>query len=248
MKDNTSKVDIAKRANYGIDAPIVIRNLSFIGIVLMIFTIISFLLHGLIWVILGTLFALGSIVCLAEALFMVWSSKKGKAKIVGAMIKNLHLKETDIVLDVGCGRGFVLNSIAKQLSSGKVIGIDIWNTKDQSGNHPQAALKNAETEGVLDRVEIINADARQLPFDENTFDVIVSSLAIHNIAVREGRKKAIDEIFRVLKTGGRVALLDFQYIEEYAQLLVEAGFMDITISKRYYSMFPPVRIVTGVKR
>ncbi len=240
--------ELANKGNYGIDAPPVVRNLSLIGILLIIAAGIVFSINGIVWRILSILFLLGGIVCFAEVIMMVWSSKKGKRHVVKKLMEQLRVKESDTVLDVGCGRGFVLHSLAKQLSSGKAIGIDIWNTSDQSGNSPEITLQNAETEGVKDRVDVIDADARALPFEPNTFDAIASSLAIHNIADRKERQKAINEIVRVLKTNGRVAILDFQYVAEYAQMLEKAGLTDVKISKMYFAMFPPVRIVSGIKK
>ncbi|WML39633.1 class I SAM-dependent methyltransferase [Neobacillus sp. OS1-2] len=242
------KRDIANKGNYGIDAPNVVINLSLIGIILLIVTIFIFRFNGIVWTALFILLLLGGTVCLLEAIMMIWSSKKGKGYVVKKMIEQLNIKENDLVLDVGCGRGFVLHSLAKQLSNGKVIGIDVWNTKDQSGNNPNVTLQNAEKEGIQERVEIINADARDLPFEANTFDVIASSLAIHNISNKNERQKAIEEMVRVLKVNGHVAILDFQYIEEYSHMFKKAGLKDIMISKLYFSMFPPVRIVTGIKK
>ena len=58
---------------------------------------------------------------------------------------------------------------------------------DQSGNAEQVTRQNAALEGVADRVELHSADMRQLPFDDGSFDVVVSSLAIHNVAGADGR-------------------------------------------------------------
>ena len=52
-----------------------------------------------------------------------------------------------------------------------------------------ATLRNAEIEGVADRITLETADMTALPFPDNSFDVVVSSLAIHNIHSVEGRKK-----------------------------------------------------------
>lgn len=93
------------------------------------------------------------------------------------------------MLDVGCGRGLVLNAAAQRLTTGKAVGIDLWNERDQSGNHPDATRKNAAIEGVAEKVEIITGDARHIPFANNTFDVVVSSLAIHNIYITKRKGK-----------------------------------------------------------
>jgi ubiquinone/menaquinone biosynthesis C-methylase UbiE len=48
----------------------------------------------------------------------------------------------------------------------------------------------------------------QLPFADNTFDLIISNLALHNIPSAAGRRAAIDEAVRVLRPGGRLAIAD----------------------------------------
>ncbi len=70
---------------------------------------------------------------------------------------------------------------AQRLPRGRAVGVDVWSTKDQSGNAEQVTRQNAELEGVADRVELHTADMRKLPFDDGSFDVVVSSLAIHNV-------------------------------------------------------------------
>ncbi|OZB93325.1 class I SAM-dependent methyltransferase [Paenibacillus sp. XY044] len=240
--------EIANQGNYGIDAPTVIRNLAWIGALPLIAAILLLRLHGMLWSIAAGLLLLGGLFCWLEALLMLWSSKRGKGIIIRNLIEQLDIGKRDRILDVGCGRGFVLNSLAKQIPGGKVIGIDIWNPRDQSGNDPKVTLHNAELEGVRSRVEVIHADARGLPFDNGTFDKVVSSLAIHNIQGPEERRKAIEEMVRVLKRGGQAAILDFQHTREYAQFMADSGMRDVRISALYVQMFPPVRIVTGIKK
>ena len=123
----------------------------------------------------------------------------------------------------------------------------IWQTEDESGNDPQVTLANARTEGVADRVEVKSGDMRQMPFPDHSFDVIVSSLAIHNIYSVEGRAQAVREIARVLKPGGRAALLDFQQTGEYVQTLRDLGWRGVQRSGLRFGIFPPVRVVTGTK-
>jgi hypothetical protein len=62
-----------------------------------------------------------------------------------------------------------------------------------------------------------------------------------------GRAKAVQEIARVLKPGGRVALLDFQRTEEYVDSLRNLGWQDVELSGLHWLMFPPVRLVRGRK-
>ena len=105
-------------------------------------------------------------------------------------------------MDVGCGRGLLLNAAARRLTPGKAIGIDLWQSVDQSGNRPEATLANARLEGVAGLVEVKTGDMRELPFEDRTIDLVVSSLAIHNIPDPADRAKAVQEIARVLKPKG----------------------------------------------
>ena len=240
-----------RRGNYGIDAPIVIRNLFLIGIGFLILGVADFFIfpERLRWLRLGLgfLFLISFLVVTLEALYMVWSSKVGKFRERERLLDLVALRGDEKVLDVGCGRGLVLNAAARRLTTGRAFGIDIWNKEDQSGNSPEATRANAMTEGVAERVEIVNGDARDIPFADNTFDVVVSSLAIHNIPGTEGRRRAISEVLRVLKPGGRFAILDFQHVREYAETFERCGALEVQVVGPHWLMFPPVRIVTGRK-
>jgi arsenite methyltransferase len=127
------------------------------------------------------------------------------------------------VLDLGCGRGAVLLMAAEYLPQGHAVGIDIWSIKDQSGNAMATTEQNALAEGVAERVELHTADMRQLPFESGSFDLIVSSVAIHNISNELGRDQAIDEAWRVLRPGGRLLIADISKSRRYRQRLVELG-------------------------
>ncbi|WP_274651054.1 class I SAM-dependent methyltransferase [Paenibacillus humicola] len=239
------------RGDYGIDAPGVVRNLALAGAGAFLLAIAAFSsfpgrLHGL-GLAIGFVFLIGFLVFEAEALYMIWSSKKGKFRERERLLELVKLQGGENVLDVGCGRGLVLNAAARRLTTGKAVGIDIWNKQDQSGNGPAATWANAKVEGVAERVEIVDGDARSMPFGDNEYDVVVSSLAIHNIRETEERYRALSEMMRVLKPGGRFAILDFQYVKEYAEGFERLGANDLRIVGPHWLMFPPVRIVTGRK-
>jgi arsenite methyltransferase len=85
----------------------------------------------------------------------------------------------------------VLLLAARRLPSGRAVGVDVWRRRDQTGNTRAAAERNAMVEGVADRVEFVNADARNPPFPAGSFDVVVSSLTIHNISGADGRAQAM---------------------------------------------------------
>jgi arsenite methyltransferase len=240
-----------ENADYGIDAPPVIRNLFIAGIASILGgMLLNFLFASIQPLIASILLIWGlaaGISLVLTAALMIWSSKVGKLHLRERLINSLNLHGSETVLDVGCGRGLLLNAAARRLTTGKAIGIDLWQSADQSGNKPEITLANAQIEGVFERVEVKTGDMRQLPLEDQTIDVVVSSLAIHNIPDKEGRVKAVQEIARVLRPNGQVALLDFQRTDEYAQTLMELGWCDVQLSGLQFQMFPPVRVVAGKK-
>jgi ubiquinone/menaquinone biosynthesis C-methylase UbiE len=94
---------------------------------------------------------------------------------------------------------------------------------DQSGNAEQVTRQNAALEGVADRVELHFADMRELPFEDESFDLVVTSLAIHNISGAGERAKALREAARVLKKDGKLAIADIRYTRAYAGELADCG-------------------------
>jgi ubiquinone/menaquinone biosynthesis C-methylase UbiE len=120
------------------------------------------------------------------------------------------------VLDLGCGRGAVLLAAAKLLPKGRAIGVDIWRA-DQTDNSQENTLRNAELEGFADRVEVRTADITDLPFDDNSVDLVLSSLVVHNIS---------DTAARVLRPRGRLALADIWATRRHVRQLRDLGWTD----------------------
>ena len=176
---------------------------------------------------------------------MLWSSRFGKVLLRNAMLNSISWRGDEQVLDVGCGRGLVLVSAAKRLESGRAVGIDVWAQTARNHNNSGTTMENARREGVAERIELKTADARQLPFPEASFDVIVSSLAIHNINDTTERENAIREMARVLKPGGQLAIADIRHTQEYEKVLHSLGWQQAQRWPRSFLL--PARVVRGTK-
>jgi ubiquinone/menaquinone biosynthesis C-methylase UbiE len=237
------------KGDYGIDAPIFMRNLIIAALVCL--TAALLILAGLIGATIGNFIGSVLLICFlafsVAAGYMIWSSKIGKYREREEILDLVSIEGNETVLDVGCGRGLLLNSAARRLFTGEAVGIDIWRKEDQSGNDPDVTRANAEAEGVADRIEILSSDMRKMPFRDNLFDIVVSNIAIHNLHSLEDRKAALQEIVRVLRPGGRMAISDFRNMVEYVGCLASMRVDDIQTVGPHYRMFPPVRIVTGRK-
>jgi arsenite methyltransferase len=163
------------------------------------------------------------------------------------ILNSISWRGDEQVLDVGCGRGRLLIGAAKRLEAGHAVGVDIWPLAEQNHDGAEATLENARIEGVAERVELKNADARELPFPDTSFDVIVSSLAIHTISDAAGRESAIREMARVLKPGGQLALADIRYTKQYEQILRSLGWEQTLFWPPRFSFVAPARVLRARK-
>ena len=134
------------------------------------------------------------------------------------IIAELGLKGSEQILDVGSGRGLYAIEAARRLSSGRVIGIDVWDAaaveklafhhrfSQPTGNTIINARKNVELVGVADKVEFINMDAAHLEFPGASFDLVICGFVISHLW--RSQESVLKELRRVVKDGGRLIIVD----------------------------------------
>lgn len=236
------------KINYGFDAPGIMRNFFIFGSLLLIAAItMSLLTEGVFLTLVRYFLFVGAIVLLTLSGVMFFYGIRGKFVMRDFMLDKIKWKGNENVLDVGTGRGLFMIGAAKHLTTGKSIGIDIWNEEDLSGNTVENAYKNAGLEHVSDKVEIKNEDVRQMSFANDSFDVVFSMYCLHNIEEKSQQEKACFEIARVLKSGGKALIGDFVPTRDYANYFAKAG-LKVNTSKSYFSIaLAPMWMVEATK-
>jgi ubiquinone/menaquinone biosynthesis C-methylase UbiE len=105
------------------------------------------------------------------------------------------------VLDVGTGTGWLAIEFAKEIPGVEVIGLDL------SGVALELARENAQESGVSSRVSFEIGDAEDMPFENDIFDLAISSNTLHLV---KSPVRMLDEIQRVLKPKGVFLVSDLR--------------------------------------
>lgn len=238
---NTQKIQNPNsRPDYGIDAPGVRLGMLAAGVAGLIMAVVS----GLVGAytaqfpspVIAACLTLGVLVAMYGFFmggYMTWASRVGKLQTRQRLLDDaahmLNWTGREKVLDVGCGRGLMLVGAALRLTQGVAIGIDLWRAEDQANNTPEAALDNALLAGVADRISVDTGDARDLPYPDESFDLVVSHWVVHNIADPKDRLQVLDEMLRVLRPGGVIALADIEHVQEYRDHVLKNGAVDVKV-------------------
>lgn len=121
------------------------------------------------------------------------------------MIDRYKLSPDASILDVGCGKGFLLYEFKKLLPNCTVKGLDI----------SEYAIQHAKEEI---REHLVQGHARELPFPDKSFDLVVSNTTFHNLKIFD-LINAIKEVNRVSRKDAWICVESYRNDEEKANLL-----------------------------
>lgn len=171
-----------------------------------------------------------------------------------------RLQPGEQVLDVGCGTGSLAMKVARIVdTTGRVVGIDPG-TEQIARARAKAARRHMPIEFQVGVIE-------QLPFPDQTLDVVLSTLMMHHLPAGL-KRQGLAEIARVLKPGGRLVIADFTHpkerqgqaarfhaggsgLHELAALVEEAGFSQVETEEMQplrFSAFPGAGFVMARKQ
>jgi ubiquinone/menaquinone biosynthesis C-methylase UbiE len=188
-------------------------------------------------------------------------SFRGQLRELRQRTANLaHIQPGDAVLDVGCGTGTLALEVQRRVGqAGRVAGIDPG-AEQIARARAKAARRNAPIEFQVGVIE-------QLPFPDQTFDVVLSTLMMHHLPAPL-KRQGLAEIARVLKPGGRLVIADFtrkqerkaraarfhaggSSVQDLVTIVSDAGFDQVETEEMQpprFSAFPGAGLVRACKR
>jgi ubiquinone/menaquinone biosynthesis C-methylase UbiE len=122
-------------------------------------------------------------------------------RLTPRVLERLAIRGDEVVVDAGCGSGYFTVSVARRLTTGRVIGVDgsetmLWHLR-----------RRARRRGLEARVEGKRSDVTALPLGDGVADLALTVALLHELPSPE---KAVAELFRVLCPGGRLVVGDFR--------------------------------------
>ena len=144
-----------------------------------------------------------------QAGFFDFAAEVGLTKHLGGLESTqkigelCHINKDSFVLDVGCGVGITPCFLAKKYGC-RVVGVDIVEKMVERSS------ERAVHEGLEKQIELRVADAQNLPFEDNFFDVVITESVT---AFPENKQKAVNEYTRVVKPGGYVCLNESTWLK-----------------------------------
>lgn len=177
-----------------------------------------------------------------EGVQMLQRMNRSHYEVTSWALNFLTFQESDQILDIGCGGGATLKRMSEYIQTGHLTGVDYSKVSvDLSKEFNVEEIQSG-------KMEVLEASVENLPFEEKTFDKIVT---VESFYFWPNPVENLKEVFRVLKEGGTFLLVAEIYqkddlkkevmeevtryqllnptVEEFRQMFLQAGFLDIYI-------------------
>ncbi|SZD73187.1 Ubiquinone/menaquinone biosynthesis methyltransferase ubiE [Candidatus Ornithobacterium hominis] len=110
------------------------------------------------------------------------------------------------ILDVATGTGDLAIALARKIKASKITGYDL------SAGMLQIGKQKISKKNLQNRIEMIQGDAENMPFDDDFFDAITVAFGVRNF---ENLDQGLTEFYRVLKPGGKLFILEFSQPQKF---------------------------------
>ena len=181
-----------------------------------------------------------------------------------ALIEQANLERNPDVLDLGCGTGSLLAQLKSTYPECKCTGLD--------GDPMILEIARRKTEGEGLDVHFDQAMSFDMPYPDDSFDRVLSSLFFHHLT-RENKRRSLEEILRVLRPGGelhvadwgraqnplmRLAFLQVQFLDGFKTmaenvrgslpiLFAEGGFEEVAAPTRFATVYGTLSLYRASK-
>lgn len=127
-----------------------------------------------------------------------WVMREGRFK--RHLIRQAQIRPGHRVLDLGCGTGTLMILVKQTHPQSEVVGLD--------GDPRILAIAREKAAKAGVQITLDHGMAFQMPYPDKTFDRVLSSLVLHHLTT-ENKLRAVREVFRVLRPGGELHVVDF---------------------------------------
>ena len=184
-----------------------------------------------------------------RALFSYDGEYRIQSKILDYVVAHFECSQGRI-LDIGCGNGALSIKTAKRFPASHITGVDYWGSMWNFAQ--EQCERNADLEGVGDRIAFQKGDAAKLDFPDEYFDGAVSNFVFHEVKSQRDKRLVVREALRVVKKGGTFAFHDlflekkfYGNIEEFIDELRKEGIDHVSFLRSSDESFIPKILKTG---
>lgn len=122
------------------------------------------------------------------------------------LVEHLDWNGEGRLLDIGCGAAALTVRCAKAFPKAQITAMDYWGAEWNYAK--EQCERNAQIEGVADRISFQKGDAAKLDFPDETFDAAVSNFVFHEVRTAKDKRDVVREALRVVKKDGVFSFQD----------------------------------------
>lgn len=185
-------------------------------------------------------------VFLVVSLIFIWNDSVIKPVEAERLVRGMPWGGDEVVADVTCGSGLIMERSAERLTSGLALGVDVWRRGLLGGwISPRPSGTPSGTSGATQA--FADADSKSLPIMDGALDVVVSGFGTKRFRRLADRIAEVDEMVRALKPGGTIVLMVTGDPDEATVMLKRKGLVDINATLLRRFLVFPTRVISARK-